>query len=147
MTWLYLLLALAAGAMLPFQFGINAQLAQWLGSPIRAAFVSFLVGTIALFVISLFVRRALPSTARVGDVPWWVWIGGLLGAFYVAGSIVSAPKLGAATLTAAVVAGQSLASIFVDRFGWVGFEEQPLSAGRATGMLLVVGGVALVRFF
>jgi transporter family-2 protein len=147
MTWLYLLLAAAAGAMLPFQFGINAQLAHWLHSPIRAAFVSFLVGTIVLFVISAFVRRPLPSVARLGQVPWWVWIGGLLGAFYVAGSIVTAPKLGAATLTAAVVAGQSLASIFVDRFGWVGFEEHPLSAGRAVGMLLVVGGVALVRFF
>ena len=81
--------------MLPFQFGINAQLAHWLGSPVRAAFVSFLVGTIALLVISAFVRKPLPSTARLGDVPWWVWIGGLLGAFYVAGSIVTAPKLGA----------------------------------------------------
>jgi len=147
MTWLYLLLAIAAGAVLPFQIGINAQLAHWLGSPIRAAFVSFLVGTIALFVITLFIRKALPSTARLGDIPWWVWLGGLLGAFYVGGAIVSAPKLGAATLTAAVVAGQSLASIFVDRFGWVGFEEHPLSPGRALGMVLVVGGVALVRFF
>jgi transporter family-2 protein len=147
MVWLYLLFAVAAGAMLPFQFGINAQLAHWLGSPVRAAFVSFLVGAIALLVLSAFVRRPLPSAARLGEIPWWVWIGGLLGAFYVAGSIVTAPKLGAATLTAAAVAGQSLASILVDRFGWVGFKEHPLSPGRAVGMLLVVGGVALVRLF
>jgi bacterial/archaeal transporter family-2 protein len=147
MTWLYLLLAVAAGAMLPFQFGINAQLAHWVGSPIRAAFVSFLVGAFALVVIAVFIRKPLPSTARLGEVPWWVWIGGFLGAFYVAGSIVTAPKLGAATLTAAVVAGQSLASILVDRFGWVGFKEHPLSPGRLLGMALVAGGVALVRFF
>jgi transporter family-2 protein len=147
MVWLYLLFAVAAGARLPFQFGITAQLAHWLGSPVRAAFVSFLVGAIALLVLSAFVRRPLPSAARLGEIPWWVWIGGLLGAFYVAGSIVTAPKLGAATLTAAAVAGQSLASILVDRFGWVGFKEHPLSPGRAVGMLLVVGGVALVRLF
>jgi transporter family-2 protein len=133
--------------MLPFQFGINAQLAHWLGSSIRAAFVSFLVGAFALLVIAVFIRKPLPSTARLGEVPWWVWIGGFLGAFYVAGSIVTAPKLGAATLTAAVVAGQSLASILVDRFGWVGFKEHPLSPGRLLGMALVAGGVALVRFF
>src|SRR5512132_927342 len=83
MVWLYLLFAVAAGAMLPFQFGINAQLSHWLSSPIRAAVV----------------RRPVPSAARLGEIPWWVWIGGLLGAFYVAGSIVTAPKLGAATLT------------------------------------------------
>ena len=147
MAWLYLLFAVAAGAMLPFQFGINAQLAHWLGSPIRAAFVSFLVGTIALLIISAFVRKPLPSLARLGDVPWWVWIGGLLGAFYVAGSIVTAPKLGAVTLAAAIVFGQTLASVLVDQFGWVGFKEQHASPGRLVGVLLVATGVVLVRAF
>jgi transporter family-2 protein len=147
MVWLYLLFAVAAGAMLPFQFGINAQLSQWLGSPIRAAFVSFLVGAIALLILAALVRKPLPSATRLGEIPWWVWIGGLLGAFYVAGSIVTAPKLGAATLVAAVVAGQAAASVLVDQFGWVGFKEHHLSPGRAVGMVLVAAGVALVRFF
>src|SRR3954470_21392036 len=147
MTWVYLLLAAAAGAMLPLQFGVNAQLAHWLGSPIRAAFVSFLVGAVALLVVAAFVRKPLPSLARLGDVPWWVWIGGLLGAFYVAGSIVTAPKLGAVTLTAAIVAGQALASTVVDPYGWVGFKEHHLTPGRGLGIVLVGVGIALVRVF
>ena len=147
MVWLYLLFAVAAGAMLPFQFGINAQLAHWLGSPVRAAFVSFLVGTTVLLVISAFVRKPLPSVARLGDVPWWVWIGGLLGAFYVTGSIVTAPRLGAVTLTAAIVFGQTLASLLVDQFGWVGFKEHQATPGRLVGVLLVAVGIVLVRAF
>jgi transporter family-2 protein len=147
MVWLYLLFAVAAGAMLPFQFGVNAQLSHWVGSPIRAAFVSFLVGTIALLIVSAFVRKPLPSLARLGHVPWWVWIGGLLGAFYVAGSIVTAPKLGAVTLAAAIVFGQTLASVLVDQFGWVGFKEQHASPGRLVGVVLVATGVVLVRAF
>ena len=147
MVWLYLLFAVAAGAMLPFQFGINAQLSNWVGSPIRAAFISFLVGTIALLIISAFVRKPLPSLARLGDVPWWAWIGGLLGAFYVAGSIFTAPKLGAVTLAAAIVFGQTLASVLVDQFGLVGFKEHHASPGRLVGVLLVATGVVLVRAF
>jgi bacterial/archaeal transporter family-2 protein len=147
MAWLYLLFAVAAGAMLPIQFGVNAQLAHWLGSPIRAAFVSFLVGTIALLAVSVFVRKPLPSFARLGDVPWWVWVGGLLGAFYVTGSIVTAPKLGAVTLAAAIVFGQTLASVLLDQFGWVGFKEQHATPGRLVGVLLVAAGVVLVRAF
>jgi len=147
MVWLYLLFAVAAGAMLPLQFGVNAQLAHWLGSRIRAAFVSFLVGAVALLVVAAFVRKPLPSLARLGDVPWWVWIGGLLGAFYVTGSIVTAPRLGAVTLAAAIIFGQTLASVLVDQFGWVGFEEQHATPGRLLGVLLVAVGVVLVRAF
>jgi transporter family-2 protein len=144
---LYLLFAVAAGAMLPLQFGINAQLAHWMSSPLRAAFVSFLVGTIALLAVAAAVRKPLPSLDRFSQVPWWVWLGGVLGAFYVTGSIVSAPKLGAVTLTAAIIAGQTTASVLVDQFGWVGFREHHISAGRLVGVILVAGGVTLVRIF
>ncbi len=147
MVWLYLLFAFAGGAALPFQAGINTQLAAWLQSPVRAAFVSFFVGTVLLLVAAAFVFKPLPSWGRVGDAPWWVWVGGALGAFYVAATIVTAPRLGAATLVALVVAGQALASLVVDHFGWVGFEPKHISAGRLAGMALVGAGVALVRFF
>jgi transporter family-2 protein len=144
---IYLLFAFVAGAVLPFQAGMNAQLAQWLHSPIRAAFVSFLVGALALFLLSVVVWRPLPASARVAGAPWWVWAGGLLGAFYVAGTVVTAPRLGAATLIALVVAGQALASVVVDHFGTVGFKEHHVTPGRLAGMALVVAGVTLVRIF
>jgi transporter family-2 protein len=144
---LYLAFAVVAGAMIPFQAGVNAQLAHWVQSPVRAAFVSFVVGTVALLLLSLVLWKPLPSGERIGGAPWWVWIGGLLGAFYVAGSIVTAPRLGAAVLIAAVIAGQSLASVVVDHYGWVGFREHHISPGRIVGMALVLAGVALVRIF
>ena len=146
-TWLYLLFALAAGTMIPFQAGINAQLSTWVGSPMRAAFVSFAVGTVALLALTLAFARGLPESGRVGDAPAWVWIGGLLGAFYVFGSIVTAPRLGAVTFIAVVLAGQAIASLAVDHFGWVGFDEHPLTPGRLVGIALVGFGVALIRIF
>jgi bacterial/archaeal transporter family-2 protein len=146
-VWLYLLFAFAAGAVLPFQTGLNAELAHWVNSPVRAALVSFLVGAIVLLVASALVFKPLPTWERLGHAPWWVWIGGALGAFYVVGSIVSAPKLGAATLVALVVAGQGVASLVVDHFGWVGFETKHVTPGRLVGIALVGVGVLLVRVF
>jgi transporter family-2 protein len=127
--------------------GVNARLAHVVHGPIRAALVSFLVGTVALVILSAIVWRPLPTSGRLAGAPWWAWIGGLLGAFYVAGTIVTGPRLGAAALIAAIVAGQSLASIFVDQFGWVGFREHHISPGRVVGMGLVLVGAALVRIF
>jgi transporter family-2 protein len=147
MAALYLVFAFVAGAVLPFQVGVNARLAHVVHGPIRAALVSFLVGTVALVILSAIVWRPLPTSGRLAGAPWWAWIGGLLGAFYVAGTIVTGPRLGAAALIAAIVAGQSLASIFVDQFGWVGFREHHISPGRVVGMGLVLVGAALVRIF
>jgi bacterial/archaeal transporter family-2 protein len=144
---LYMVFGFVAGTMLPLQFGINAQLAHWLGSPVRASLVSFTVGTLALGLVTLLFVRGWPGTDRVTGTPWWVWMGGLLGAFYVLGSVVSAPKLGAATLVAVVLAGQTVASLAVDHYGWVGFKEDPVTPGRLAGVALVVAGVALVRVF
>jgi transporter family-2 protein len=146
-VWAFVLFGLAAGAMLPFQAGMNAQLAEYVGSPLRAALVSFVVGGLVLLpVVALFVR-GLPSADRVAAAPWWVWLGGALGAFYVAGSITSAPKLGAVTLVGVILAGQALASLVVDHFGMVGFEEHPASLGRVAGLLLIALGVLFVRLF
>lgn len=143
----YLLFALAAGAMLPIQFGINAQLAHWVESPVRASLISFVVGTLALLAVTLVAFRQLPSAERIGGAPWWIWVGGLFGAFYVLGSVVTAPKLGAVTLVALILAGQALSSLVVDHFGWVGFEEHPITPGRIAGVILLAAGVALVRLF
>ncbi len=133
--------------MLPIQFGINAQLAVWLGSPVRATFVSFVVGAAVLLVAVLVFARGVSEGRELGAAPWWVWVGGFLGAFYVLGSVVTARKLGAATLVAVILAGQAFASLLVDHFGWVGFEENPITPGRLLGIALVAAGVALVRFF
>jgi transporter family-2 protein len=130
--------------MLPFQAGVNAQLAEYLSSPLRAALVSFVVGALVLLPVVVIFVRGLPRAERVSEAPW-VWLGGGLGAFYVAGSITSAPKLGAVTLIGVILAGQALASLLVDHYGMVGFEEHPATLGRIAGLALIALGVLFVR--
>ena len=109
--------------------------------------ISFAVGTLVLLVVRCWSSpAACTRRADTWRAPWWVWVGGFLGAFYVLGSVVTAPKLGAAALFAFILAGQAVASLAVDHFGWVGFEENPVTPGRLLGMALVAAGVAAVRF-
>jgi transporter family-2 protein len=139
------LLALFVGLLLPIQAGVNAQLRIAVGDPLAAALVSFLVGSAGLATLMLVLRVPLPLAAAWQRSEWSHWIGGLLGAAYVALAVVLAPRLGAGTLTAAVVAGQMVTSVVLDHFGWVGFTQQPLSLTRLAGAALVVGGVALIQ--
>ena len=145
-AWPYYLFAIAAGAMLPIQFGVNAQLARYVDSPLRATSSRSRSARLVLLVAALVFARGWPGAEKLGAAPWWVWVGGFLGAFYVLGSVVTAPKLGAAALFAFILAGQAVASLAVDHFGWVGFEENPVTPGRLLGIALVAAGVAAVRF-
>src|ERR671913_2469240 len=98
MTWLLLLpVALAAGMAAPTQFAINSQLRQVVGGPVLAAALSFLVGTVIFFATTAVVRRSVPELEPIMNAPWWMWLGGLLRAFFVFASIGPTPPLGAAT--------------------------------------------------
>lgn len=147
MTAQYLFYAFAAGMGVAVQFGVNGQLRRLSGQPIWASFVSFVVGTLALLLCFLATRRAWPAGGQFVHAPWWVWTGGLLGAFYVVVSVVSGPRLGSATLVACVIAGQLVASIVIDHFGWVGYPVHAASPGRIIGAVLLVAGVACVLKF
>jgi bacterial/archaeal transporter family-2 protein len=142
---LLLLLALAAGVLLPVQAGVNAQLRSAVGSPLTAALVSFLVGTAGLVTAAVIFRTPMALRGAWVDSPWWQWVGGLIGALYVIATIVLAPRLGAATLVAAVVAGQMIASLLLDQYGLLGFPTHPINGLRVLGAGLVIVGVILVQ--
>ncbi len=93
MNVLFLAAAFLAGAFLPLQAGINSQLRTYSGSPLAAAFISFLFGTIALAAVGLALRVPWPSSSDFSDAPWWVWTGGALGACFFFLAIVLAESL------------------------------------------------------
>lgn len=145
--WLLALLALAAGTCIPTQAGINARLSLWCRSPILAAAISFSVGTVVLVGYVLAARLALPPLRSIVEQPWWLWTGGVLGAFFVVVTIFLAPRLGATNLLAWLLAGQMLTALTLDHFGLLGYPLQPMSLGRLAGVLLLVAGVLMIRIF
>ncbi len=96
-------------------------------------------------LLALALRDPLPSASAAARIPWWAWSGGLFGAIFVGLSIVLVPQLGAATFIALLVAGQMLASVTFDHFGWMGLTQRPLDLPRLIGVALLVGGVVLIR--
>jgi bacterial/archaeal transporter family-2 protein len=134
------------GASLVVQIGFNAAMRAHVGSAAGAALVNFAVGTAALALFAVATRAPLPSGAQLAGVPWWAWMGGLFGACYVAASTVLGPLLGGAAFVALVVAGQMLASLYIDHYGLLGFPQRPTDVARLLGAALVVaGGVLLTR--
>lgn len=139
------LVALAAGAGLPVQAGINAAMGRHVGRPEWAAFVNFGVGLVALAAWLAALRLAPPSVLAVARAPWWAWSGGLLGAFYVSAVVMLTPRLGVAATLALSVAGQMIAALAIDHFGALGLELRPISGTKLLGAALLVVSVVLIR--
>ncbi len=140
---LALLLGVGAGALVGMQAPVNARLGRAVGG-LQAASISFLIGTIALLLVVAFARGGFGSYAKAGGLPWWAFIGGLLGAVYVTVAILTVRTLGASSLTAVVISGQLAISVAIDRFGLFGIARQPIGPQRILGLVLLVVGVTLV---
>ncbi len=85
----------------------------------------------------------MPQASALAS-PWWVWVGGFLGAYYVAAATFTVPKLGAAALVTLVILGQLLASILLDHFGVISDQIRPVTWQRGLGVAMLFGGAMLV---
>jgi transporter family-2 protein len=141
---LFILMALALGAILPMQAAINARLAKTSGNPVMAAFISFAVGTLALMIF-LLIAGQFHFKFVSSSTPWWIWTGGILGTFFVAGIVILLPKLGVVLSFSLVLAGQMFAAIVFDQFGLLGVAVREISPGKIIGAVLLVIGVVLIR--
>lgn len=109
-----------------------------------AALANFVVGTACLAGLLLVLRVPWPAIGGMKAAPVWLWMGGLLGAFYVASAVLIAPKLGAGVMFALLIAGQVAMSLILDHYGLIGFPKHPLGLWRIVGGALLVAGVVLV---
>lgn len=143
MNWPYFILAAFGGAMMPVQAAMNARLAQGVGGTMWATALSALGVTIVLSVAGL-----IGGQGRWTDVswqaPWWAWFGGLCGALVLFSAAETAPRVGAMTMVALMVAGQALTSSAMDARGWLGLAIQPPNLTRAIATLLIVAGAMLL---
>ncbi|MEZ4963512.1 MAG: DMT family transporter [Saprospiraceae bacterium] len=143
--YFFLLMAVVAGSVLPVQAGLNAKMGRAVGDPVYAALISFVIGSIGLFIYTLITKVELGQINQAGSVHWSVWSAGFMGAFYVAAVIVLVPKIGAALTFGLVITGQLGLSLLLDHFGLLGLSVHAINWQRIIGMALIVGGVLLIR--
>ncbi len=140
---LALLLTAGAGVLVATQAPINGHLGEHVGR-LQAAFISFLVGTVFLFVLLLLLDGGFPKGSGVGELPLTYFAGGLLGAGYVVTAIITVKVLGAGGITAATITGQLTAAVLIDQFGAFGLDRHPVTWQRLAGLLLLGLGTWLV---
>jgi transporter family-2 protein len=138
-----LLLTVFAGGLIALQAPINSMLGKSVGT-FAAASVSFIVGTIALVLITVLVGGGFGDVGEARHLSWYYLAGGILGAVYVTTALVAVRSLGAGGVVAATIAGQLTLSLVIDQLGILGVDERAITWERVLGVLMLAVGTLLI---
>ncbi len=147
--------AVLVGVLTATQSRVNGELGRALSDGYLAAVISFGSGLVILFVaLAAWApgRRGLSkafASVREGTTPWWYLCGGAGGALFVLSQGITGAVLGVALFTVAVVCGQTISGLAIDRNGIGHTPPAAITVTRLLGsaLALVAVGVAVSAGF
>ena len=143
MQYLLYPLAMLAGLMNPLQAGCVGTVAKVLGRPLMAGVIS-VCGTALVTVVGSLLLGQFGFGGKAGQVPWWAWLGGIAGSVFLISQPVAAQKIGAGPFIGLTVTASVVASIVIDNYALLGFQQHAASVWRLLGAAMMIAGVTLV---
>ena len=132
-TWLFLAIAAASGVLMALQGSLNSALSKVIGV-LEGSLAVHLLGLLTVAVLLYLCGLGRGDLSRIGEAPWYLYLGGVLNAAIVYGVMLAIGKTGAGAATTAIITGQLAASLLVDQFGLFGLARQSFTWGRGTGL-------------
>ncbi|MEP7318252.1 MAG: DMT family transporter [Panacibacter sp.] len=146
MRYILMFLTLIVGAMIPVQAVLNTRLGRLTGGPLMGSLMSFTVGLICLFALNLATNStAIIELKPTATGPWYLWLGGILGAIFVGYITWVNQQQGVALTFALVVSGQIFMSLIVDQYGLFGSMVQHITLEKIIGAALIIAGLVLIK--
>lgn len=136
-------LALIAGLAGSVQVAVMGRFGDRVGS-FEALAANLLFSTVIATTLLLVLRQSLAGFGDALRSPWWYWVGGGgMGVVVVLTITVVTPRLGTAATIGLLIAGQLAMGVLIDRYGWFGVEQVPISWPRLLGVILLAVGALL----
>jgi transporter family-2 protein len=145
-------LAAISGVMIALQARANGELSHLIGNGVQAALVSFGSGLLIIAVVAIFSpsikagARNLKGAVSRRELPKWTLFAGALGGSFVAVQTHIVPLIGVAIYSVASIAGQTAASLVVDRIGLTGGGKKQITPRRIAAALFTVFAVFISVF-
>jgi transporter family-2 protein len=135
-------LSLVAGVAGTVQIAVMGKLGDRIGVVPALAFAAVVAASVGVLAL-LLTRRSLVGFADAAHQPWWLWIGGVMGAFVVFTITFAGPRIGTTATVAVFLVGQFAAAVVVDRYGLFGLDRIAVGWPRVFGLALIAIGAGL----
>lgn len=133
---LYIILAFIAGGLVLLSMIINSHLAKRIGI-FQGTLVNYIIGLLFTILVLLFRNNTMNlSLNSLSKIPFWAYLGGLIGVMVVAISNIVIPKIPTIYSTLLIFSGQLFTGIIIDYF-----TGNLISKGKIIGGFLIIAGL------
>ena len=106
--------------------------------------VVHLVGTVAVLAIMIVMGMNFSGFSKLAQVPWYVYLGGVLNVVIVFTVVSSMPKIGVGNATTAIIVTQILTATLIDCMGVMGMKKYEFHYIDLLGVLLLAIGARIL---
>ena len=141
-TGTLILMSVLIGAIAAIYLPMNASVSRHLGSPLTANITFYSVALVTS--ICLFVAFGEPATlARIGQVPAWLFLTGVISAFIVMGITFLLPRIGPRQLSILSIGGQLIMAMIISHIGVLEAPKDPITLKKIVGACLLFCGAVV----
>ena len=142
-VWLWRLFGVFVGMCMASQTAVNSHLGLVVESRLFASIINFSVGLSILIILNLILLKTKKPGDKTGKAPAWLLAGGLFGALFVVGNIITAQVIGTGMAVVILLTGLMIGGLLVDQFGLFRSARRPVTFKEILGILIMVAGAVL----
>lgn len=143
-NFLPIIIAAVSGMAMTFQGTFNSALGKKIGV-IETSMIVHIVGLV-ISILGVIFWGKFPKIEILKDVPYYSFLGGILGVLIVVGVAYTISKTGAAFGISVILIAQLLTAVILDHFGIFTLEKIPINLTRVVGtILMLIGARFLIK--
>lgn len=143
MNWLYIAIAALSGAAMALQGTFNAALGKVIGVW-QSTLIVHIIGLVTVILIIAVIGSGFTGLNKIGSVPWYAFLGGILNVLIIYAVVRSIPEIGVGNATTAIIVAQILTAVTIDSLGAFGMEKYEFKYLDILGIILLAVGTRIL---
>lgn len=131
----FVLISIASGAIVVISRILNTRLSEKVGL-MESSFFNYFTGLLSALILFIIIKDKV-TLSQFYNIPFWAYLGGILGIAVVILSSVVTPKMSTFYITLIIFIGQLFTGILIDCI-----TSKTIPFGKIIGGLLVIAGLA-----
>lgn len=140
-----MVISIVSGVLMALQGVFNTQVTKQTSVWVSASFVQ-LTALLVCLAAWLVTGRETSFSGILHVRPWYLLLGGAMGAFITYTVIIGMEHLGPAKAILFIIAAQLIAGYLVELFGWFGSQKAGFDWMKLAGVVVFIAGIVLFKW-